>query len=257
MVKRTKHEMGWGARLVGAGLVATIGYMGIGEALDRLPFHGRVPHIAVPAETKTKVSNELKKAIAQELQKTQEFQGDKKTYAIVAEREEKKEFYILGKHVGDNTDRGIISTTGSARGVVDFRGVNESTIEVSPDNTRVTIHVPHAQVVDVEASHQEGVMTIVHDQNIGCKLDRCHYVSDGELLQMADKKVGELVAADPQIIPEAENQAQAFLNSVINGVGRPLLKNVNPDPNYEPPHISVVLEFGNPVGEAAFPATQR
>ncbi len=234
-------------KIVTVGLVGVIGYLGVGRAVDSLPFR-HLPHVPKPAETKTTTQEGLATVIARELEKTQRFQGDKKTYLITTDMEKRKALYLFGVHVGDDVNKGVVSTTGSARGVVEFSGISESAgITVAPDNSSVTIHLPHAHVEDVVASHEKGVVHTFYDPNLACQADqkigKCPDITDVELLQLADKKLTDTVANDAEIVPSAEEQARLFLDGLINGVGVPLLH--NQDPLHAPTHINVQVAFDN------------
>ena len=228
------------------GAVASIA-MVAGEVADRVP---GLPNIGPRVERETKEG--MSTVIAMELAKLKEFRGAEKTYSVTAELTKRETQCFIGCKT--KQDQAFIATKGFAEGVIDLSGVKEEDIIVSEDNKVVTIKVPHAKPANVRASHAREDVKIIHDTNRWCDASlSCEEVSGTDLLQLADQKVVKTVDGDKELLDTTESQAESFIETIVNGVGRQLLKNQHPDPNFEPDRIDVRLEFFTPVPQTVPP----
>lgn len=228
------------------GAVASVA-MVAGELADRVP---GIPNIGPRVERETKEG--MSTVIAMELAKLKEFRGAEKTYSVTAELTKRETQCLIACKT--KQDQAFISTKGYAEGVIDLSGVKEEDIGVSEDNKVVTIKVPHAKPTNIRASHAPEDVKIIHDTNRWCDASlSCETVPETDLLQLADRKVANTVNGDKEILDTTELQAESFIETIVNGVGRQLLKNQHPDPNFEPERIDVRLEFYTPAPQTVTP----
>jgi len=235
-----------GACAVGTALVLAA-YGKIANIVDVVP---KLPNLVPQVEREVRPG--ISQVIALELQKTREFRGTDKKYAVITELTKRE---TINYHVFSKTkeSEAYISTLGTAKGVIDFSGVTEADITVSEDNKLVKIRLPHAEPADVVVSHRPEDIHITTGENGWCQASlNCDPVTQIELLQQADKIHADAVGKDKELLTAAEQEAQGFLDFIINGVAMPLLRNQNPA-GPEPSRLTIQLEFGAPVAGPTVP----
>jgi hypothetical protein len=232
-------------KVIALGMAALLA-VGAGVAVKLLD---RVPDFSnLGPRTERETIPGFSQVIALELAKLKEFRGAKQYYSVTTELTE-RETKCLPLNVACKTkeDTAMLTTKGSAEGVIDLSGVTSADVIVAPDNSKVVIRLPHARPDDISASHAKGDITVVHRPNNWCELSvDCKYVSEADLLQQADAEVVKTVKNDRTLGPTTETQAEQFFGWMINVIGGELLRNQSGDPNYQPRPIDVQLEFFDP-----------
>jgi hypothetical protein len=121
-------------------------------------------------------------------------------------------------------ERTLFVAAGSVDAAVDFSSLSESpnAVQVSDDRKSVVITLPPAHLTDAELDQER---SRVYDRDRGA-LDRISeaFSDDGgadqqELYVLAERKLAEAAAGDPELLRTAEKNTRSMLESMMLGLG--------------------------------------
>jgi len=118
-------------------------------------------------------------------------------------------------------ERTLFVAAGSVDAAVDFSRLERGAVRVSEDRRGVAIRLPAPRLTDARL---DPARTRVYDRDRGL-LDRVagavgdDPVDDQELYVLAERKLREAAAADPQILATAERNTRAMLTGLLHGLG--------------------------------------
>jgi len=118
-------------------------------------------------------------------------------------------------------ERTLFLAAGSVDASVDFRGLEAGAVRVSPDRRGVAIRLPAARLTEARL---DPARSRVYDRDRGL-LDRVadavgdDPVDDQGLYVLAERKLREAAAADPNLRATAERNTRAMLVGLLRGLG--------------------------------------
>jgi len=118
-------------------------------------------------------------------------------------------------------ERTALVAAGNVDAAVDFRGIGERSLRVSDDRRAVSITLPSPQLTDARV---DLARSRVLDRDRGL-LDRIGSAfaeepgDDRELLLLAERKLEDAARANSGLIPAAERNTRAMLQSMMRGLG--------------------------------------
>jgi Protein of unknown function (DUF4230) len=121
-------------------------------------------------------------------------------------------------------ERTLFVAAGSVDAAVDFRALGKSpgALQVNDDRSAVAVTLPPAQLTDARLDQER---SRIYDRDRGV-LDRVGdaFSDDGgadqqQLYVLAERKLAEAAAADPQILQRAEENTRSMLEGMMRGLG--------------------------------------
>jgi len=121
-------------------------------------------------------------------------------------------------------ERTLFVAAGSVDAAVDFRALGKSSgaLQVNDDRTAVAVTLPPAHLTDARLDQER---SRIYDRDRGV-LDRVGdaFSDDGgadqqQLYVLAESKLAEAAAADPQILRRAEENTRSMLEGMMRGLG--------------------------------------
>ena len=121
-------------------------------------------------------------------------------------------------------ERTLFVAAGSVDAAVDFRTIGKSpgALQVNDDRSAVAVTLPPAHLTDARLDQER---SRIYDRDRGV-LDRVGdaFSDDGgadqqQLYVLAERKLAEAAAADPQILQRAEENTRSMLEGMMRGLG--------------------------------------
>jgi Protein of unknown function (DUF4230) len=119
-------------------------------------------------------------------------------------------------------ERTLLVAVGTVDGVVNFRGLRGRNLQVNEDRTAVTLTLPAARLSDARLDLDR---TRVFDRERGL-VDRIGDAFGGggadderRLLQLAQRRLAEAAARDPEVRRAAERNTRSMLEGMMRGLG--------------------------------------
>ena len=118
--------------------------------------------------------------------------------------------------------RTLLVAAGTVDGTVDFRGLRGDNVQVDEDRTTATLTLPSPRLSEARLDLER---TRVFDRDRGL-LDRVGEAlgsgnadEERQLLELAQRKLAEAAAANPEILRSAERNTRAMLEGMLRGLG--------------------------------------
>ena len=118
--------------------------------------------------------------------------------------------------------RTLLVAAGTVDGTVDFRGLRGRNVQVNEERTAATLTLPAPRLSEARLDLER---TRVYDRDRGL-LDRVgDALGDGNadeerrLLELAQRKLAEAAAANPEILRASERNTRAMLEGMLRGLG--------------------------------------
>jgi Protein of unknown function (DUF4230) len=156
--------------------------------------------------------------LLQSLENLSEYRGSSANLQVVVDVE--RDARLLPDII--KGERTLLVAAGTVDGVVDFRGLRGENVRVNDDRTAVTLTLPAARLSDARLDLDR---TRVFDRERGL-LDRIGEAlgnggadEERQLLQLAQRKLAEAAAGNPEVRRAAERNTRAMLDGMLRGLG--------------------------------------
>ena len=156
--------------------------------------------------------------LLQSLERLSQFRATSANLQVVVDVERDTRFlpdFIKG-------EKTLLVAAGSVDASVDFRGLRGENVRVDEDRTAVTLTLPSPRLGDARLDLER---TRVFDRDrglldrVGDALGSGNADDERRLLELAQRKLAEAAAANPEILRSAERNTRATLEGLMRGLG--------------------------------------